>query len=707
MLGSDRFAECLRVLLALGGIVAYSLVSGHIAQSVPLMLGAIACALAETEDHWRNRLGTLLLTLVCFALTALAVEWLLPFPWAFALALPLGTFALVMLGAASSRYNTIAGATLILAVYAMIAGDAVATRTGFLRMPLELLAGAGWYGVLSMVWSALLPQQAVRHALARLFDALADYLDAKAAMLAPVRGVDRAALALAAARRNEQVVQALDEMRILLIDRIGNRRPRGATAQRLALYFMAQDIHERAHSALHPYDELAHALFHSDVLFRCEYLLRLQASQCRAHAGQLRLRGPLSKEDRAHEALHDVRDAIAALDRLPTPPAPGIRRSLDALYRNLGGIQRLLDHEAAATVPEQHSRHPLQDPAPQSLVEGWARIRVQLTPESFRFRHAVRLAVALLAGYGTLLALHPRHGYWILMTTVFVCQPSYVATYRRLTERVAGTATGLVLGWAALQLLPPGPWQWPLVAIAGMGFFAFRLRRYATATAMITVFVMLCFNQFGYGETVMWPRLLDTLAGALIAALAIRFVLPDWRGRQLRQVLADALRSDARYLSQILAQYAHGRHDDLAYRIARRDAHSADANLGGVAFNALREPGQRRDGDLLLRFLATTHALLGHLSALGAHRQVIIATDDDARVAATGARVVDALEQLAGHLQDATPAPASMFATGSGVLPEDAQATGETARLVLGQLALIGEQCRRVAALAGEIGDRR
>ena len=203
----------------------------------------------------------------------------------------------------------------------------------------------------------------------------------------------------------------------------------------------------------------------------------------------------------------------------------------------------------------------------------------------------------------------------------------------------------------------------------------------------------------------MWPRLLDTLAGALIAALAIRFVLPDWRGRQLRQVLADAIRSDARYLSQILTQYARGRHDDLAYRIARRDAHSADANLGGVVFNALREPGRQRDGDLLLRFLATTHALLGHLSALGAHRQIIIAADDDARVGAAGARVVDALERLAGHLQDATPT--SALSTGPDVPSDDAPPTGETARLVLGQLALIGEQCRRVAALGNEIGDRR
>ena len=113
------------------------------------------------------------------------MEWLLPSPWLFALGLPLATFALVMLGAVSGRYATIAGATLILSVYTMIGVDAAAgTSFDPLREPLLLLAGAAWYGVLSLLWSALAPQQALRLALARLFDALAEYLDAKAALFA-------------------------------------------------------------------------------------------------------------------------------------------------------------------------------------------------------------------------------------------------------------------------------------------------------------------------------------------------------------------------------------------------------------------------------------------------------------------------------------------------------------------------------------------
>jgi uncharacterized membrane protein YccC len=219
----------------------------------------------------------------------------------------------VMLGAVSGRYATIAGATLILSIYTMIGADQPAARAlDPWHEPLLLLAGAAWYGVLSLGWSVLSPQQAIRHALARLFDSLADTLDGKAALFAPLPGVDREALQLALAMQNEQVVTALNDTRLVLIDRIGTRRARGATAARLQLYFVAQDIHERISSSHYPYDALAEAFFHSDVLFRCEHLLRLEAQQCRRRAETLRLRLPLEDDIQAATALADVHAAVDA-----------------------------------------------------------------------------------------------------------------------------------------------------------------------------------------------------------------------------------------------------------------------------------------------------------------------------------------------------------------------------------------------------------
>jgi len=699
--GSDRYAECLRVLLALGGIVAWCLLQGDFAAAIPALLGAIACALAETEDRWRHRLTTLLLTLACFALAAFAVQWLFGMPWLFALSLPLATFALVMLGAASQRYATIGWATLLLSIYMMLVCDlSPGPPANILAEPLKLLAGAAWYGLLSLSWSALAPQQALRQSLAQLFDALADYLDAKAALFEPVHEIDRDALHLALAMRNEKVVQALNETRLVLIDRIDSRGPRGTLAMRLRLYFGAQDIHERISSAHHPYDALAQAFFHSDVLFRCRHLLRRQARSCRRHAESMRLRMPMSCDPNDQLALQDLRESITSLKHQPTETMKPLLASLDALQRNLEAIQAQLDDEPASSTPETDAGLALQNPGPQSLREGLLRIRSQLTPRAFRFRHALRLALGLLAGYGLLHVVHPQNGYWILMTTLLVCQPSYHATRRQLLLRVAGTIAGLIGGWAALQLFSSN-WQLLLITPSAVLFFAARQRRYALATASITVFVVLCFNQVGSGYEVMWPRLIDTLIGASIAALAIRFVLPDWQGRRFNQLLADTIHNDACYLARIMPQYQSGKRDDLDYRIARRDAHNADATLSGVLANMLREPGHQRQGsEHLLRFLGASHSLLGHLSALGVHRQVTGSEASQTVLAQAGGMTVTALQTLASSLATNDAASGHMARP---TLPDPQALDSEVARLALGQLNLVLDQHDCLVALIPEL----
>jgi YccS/YhfK family integral membrane protein len=699
--GSDRFAECQRVLLALGGVIAYCLPSRQAQAMIPAMLGVIACALAETEDHWRSRLSTLLITLFCFAGVAVAVEWLLPYPLTFALALPLMTFVLVMLGAISTRYATVAGGTLILAVYTMISTDQPTHPAHVMSESVQLLAGAAWYGVLSLLWAMLSPQLAVRHALARVFDALADYMESKAALFTPLHGVDRDALLLTLAMQNEQVVEALNDTRIVLIDRIGMRRPRGATAARLQLYFKAQDIHERISSSHYPYAALAEAFYHSDVLFRCEHILRLQADYCRRHAQTLRLRTSLVMETDMRAAQSDLR---AAIDALRKDKPESLLRSLDAVLRNISAIQAQLANETPPMTAAEGEESTLQNPGPQSLGEAWERISIQLTPRSSRFRHAIRLAVALMAGYGVLHLLHTRHGYWILLTTLLVCQPSYGATLMRMLQRVLGTVMGVVLGWATLRLLPTEPWQLLLIVLSGVIFFAARLRRYATATTAITLFVVLCFNQAGSGYDVMWPRLLDTVIGAGIAALSIYFILPDWRGRQLDQVLSNTLRNDARYLQQIIAQYIHGKRDDLAYRIARREAHNADAALSGMLANMLREPGrQRRGNEDLLRFLTIAHTMLGHISALGANRQVIDGSHARDTVTLAGNLAVTKLEHLADALTTNTSAFAADSEVEQSMTPHADGVNDETARLVLSQLALILAHRDRLVSVVRDI----
>ena len=104
------------------------------------------------------------------------------------------------------------------------------------------------------------------------------------------------------------------------------------------------------------------------------------------------------------------------------------------------GALALPAHTAEAAVD-----HALFDREPRTLRDAWGRIRAQCRAQSPWLRHSVRLSLSLVLGFAVMQATADPHGYWILLTIVFVSQPQYAATQTRLMQRAKGTAIGLAL----------------------------------------------------------------------------------------------------------------------------------------------------------------------------------------------------------------------------------------------------------------------
>jgi len=624
--GKDKVSYSVRLLIAQLGVVVPCWYWQRMEIVIPLMLGVIASALAETDDHWRGRIRALLATLCCFSIAAFSVELLFPNPWLFACGLALSTFGFIMLGALGSRYGSIAFASLLLAIYTM---QSLAMGSLTVRQPLLLLAGATWYGMLSVLWCALWPNQPVQQALARVFHELETYLNLKASLFEPVADLSPHRLRLDLARQNSRLVAALDEAKETLLSRVRNSRP-GQTDPYLKLYFLAQDIHERASSSHYHYSELSEAFHYSDVLFRLQRLLRLQGRTCGSLGEAIARRQPFHYGNSSVLALDELQDSLNHLEQMPQPQWRPLLPSLRYLLRNLATIERQLANAADPDTLEQAKDATLADGQARTLKEMTQRLRAQFTPASSLFRHALRLAIALTCGYGLLQLLDLPLGYWVLLTTVFICQSSYSATRRRLTQRILGTLGGLLLGSVLLYVIPGEEAQLLLIVLSGVGFFVLRASHYGVATAMITLLVLLSFQQTGHGLAMIWPRLLDTLLGGALAVLAVLLILPEWQGRRLPQNMARALAASSDYLTQVMRQYRQGKQDDLAYRVARRNAHNADAELSQVLHAMLQEPDRHRHSpQTSFRFLCLNHALLGYISALGAHRQPLPGDDSN------------------------------------------------------------------------------
>ncbi|WP_296250733.1 YccS family putative transporter [Pseudomonas sp. UBA4194] len=704
----DKFSYSVRVFIALSGSMALCWYENEMRLLVPLFLGIIACALAETDDNWQGRISALIVTLSCFSVAAFAVELLFPYPYVFVIALALASFALTMLGALGERYGAIAYATLILSVYTMIGVDQRGGEvTNFWREPVLLVAGAAWYGLLSVLWQALFSNQPVQQALARLFSELGQYLKLKASLFEPIRQLDVEARRLELAKQNGRVVAALNTAKEIILHRVGNGRPGSKVSRYLKLYFLAQDIHERASSSHYPYNALAEAFFHSDVLFRCQRLLRQQGVACQRLGESIQLRQPFVYDDSFAEALGDLHASLEHLRIQSNPAWRGLLRSLRALAANLGTLDRLLSDASNPDRLADARDSSLLDRSPRGIKDFWGRIRQNLTPTSLLFRHALRLPLALVICYATVHLIHPSQGYWIMLTTLFVCQPSYGATRRKLGQRIIGTAIGLTVGWALFDLFPSPIIQSLFAIAAGLVFFVNRTTSYTISTAGITLMVLFCFNQTGDGYGLFLPRLFDTLIGSLIAGLAVFLFLPDWQGRKLNKVLANTLACNSTYLRQIMQQYANGKSDDLAYRLARRNAHNADAALSTTLANMLMEPGHfRKEADVGFRFLVLSHTLLSYLSGLGAHRGTELPSEvREQLIEGAGENLARSIDEIAAGLatRETVQVQSDAEEALANELEQMPEEVDEGQRLVQTQLALICRQLGPLRTLAAHL----
>ncbi|EHJ4091694.1 YccS family putative transporter [Escherichia fergusonii] len=615
-----------RIFIALCGTTALPWWLGEVKLTIPLTLGMVAAALTDLDDRLAGRLRNLIITLICFFIASASVELLFPWPWLFAIGLTFSTSGFILLGALGQRYATIAFGALLIAIYTML-GTSLYDQ--WYQQPLLLLAGAIWYNLLTLIGHLLFPIRPLQDNLARCYEQLAHYLELKSRLFDPDIEDESQAPLYDLALANGQLMATLNQTKQSLLTRLRGDRGQRGTRRTLHYYFVAQDIHERASSSHVQYQALRDYFRHSDVMFRFQRLMSMQGQACMKLSRCILLRTPYQHDSHFERAFTHI---DAALERVRADGASEEQlKALGFLLSNLRAIDAQLatiESEQALALPDNSTESQLADDSPHGLSDIWLRLRRNFSPESALFRHAIRMSLVLCVGYGIIQITGMNHGYWILLTSLFVCQPNYNATRHRLMLRIIGTLVGVAIGLPILWFVPSLEGQLVLLVITGVLFFAFRNVQYAHATMFITLLVLLCFNLLGEGFEVALPRVIDTLIGCAIAWAAVSFIWPDWRFRNLPRVLERATDANCRYLDAILEQYHQGRDNRLAYRVARRDAHNRDAELASVVSNMSSEPDvtpQIREA--AFRLLCLNHTFTSYISALGAHREKLTNPD--------------------------------------------------------------------------------
>lgn len=368
----------------------------------------VAAALTDLDDRLAGRLRNLLITLVCFFIASASIELLFPYPWLFILGLALSTCGFILLGALGQRYATIAFGALLIAVYAMLG---TSMYDIWYQQPILLIVGAVWYNLLTLVGHLLFPIRPLQENLARCYQQLANYLDAKANLFDPDAEKDADLPWMDVAMANSSLVSTLNQTKMSLLTRLKGDRGQRGTRRTLHYYFVAQDIHERASSSHVQYQALSKQFRHSDILFRFQRLLSKQARACQQLAQSILLRQKYQHNSRFEPAFTRIEEALSRI--AVNADNRELTKALSHLLKNLRAIDAQLANieSEQALANGQEEENSLSD----DRLTGWSDIRLRisrhLTPQSALFRHAIRMSVVLCIGYAFIQLTGMRHGY--------------------------------------------------------------------------------------------------------------------------------------------------------------------------------------------------------------------------------------------------------------------------------------------------------
>ena len=653
---NTTFMYNVRMLIAFTGTAFVPYLLNFQLATIPLTLGVVAAGISDIDDRFSVRIMNLIYTYIGFFITAASVQLLFPYPAVFAIGLIVSCIGWILLGSLGRRYATIAYGCLVVSVYSMLG---VHLFEQWYLQPALLVAGAAWYGLLSTISFLLFPVRKLQDQLSASYHALGSFLFAKSNLF----DVDMTPSSyqqsmIDLALENGKLISIFNDMRMALLTRLKGDRGQKDTRRSLQYYFVAQDIHERADSAHIDYQKLAKIFQHSDILFRFQRILTIQGKACQDLANCILTRTRYVHNKRYKHSFENLRLSLEKLHADQVYDQVRIN-ALFALYQNLKSIDAQLHNleteRNIQLINAQQAENQLKDDDLKGWNDMMVRVKQHLTPESVLFRHAVRLSIVLFIGYIFIQLTHIAYGYWILLTALFVCQPNFNATKRRLYLRIVGTLIGIIVGLAIIYFIPSLQGQLVMLVLSGVLFFELRSKQYAQATAFITILALINFNLDGSAFAAGLPRLIDTIIGCALAWFGVSFIWPDWKFRRLPRTIQRSLQAQCKYLAEVVTQYHEGRNNALNYRVVRRAAHNNDAEVASLISTLATEPNiDPTKKAQAFEFLCLSHTFLSYIAALGAHREridepVILSLLDQALDDIQGALLRDEVPDLSSQ----------------------------------------------------------
>ena len=615
---SQYFSDAIRITL---GVLLPPLIFaqfGRLETGLAISVGAFGTSLTDSPGpliHRRN--GILICTLFISAVALLTVLVRMN-DWILGLEILLFSFFFSMFSVYGNRAASIGTAALLVLVLMMnqhFGPDQAAWVSALL-----VLAGGLWYLLLSLTFSQIIPYRPAQQALGECIHEVARFLRVKARFYSTGTNLDEDYRQLVA----QQVVvsEKQDAVREMLFKSRQIVKEFTNTGRTLVLTFVdVVDLYEQITAIHYDYGSLRERFGKSGLLEDVTRLILQMADELDDIGFAIQSDSHYRRRFNVREQLEQLKNKIDAFEENHSEGSSLVLKKILVNLRNLA--QRLHDIQhnySTRTAPEEIREKKLEYSRFVSHQDFSLQIfKDNLSFKSSIFKHAVRVAVASMAGFAIARGLdYGHHGYWIILTVIFILKPGFSLTRQRNYQRLVGTLAGGLIGVLILLYVPDLRLQFVFLLIAMLGTYSFLRINYTLMVLCVTPFVLILFNFLGAGSlALVQERIIDTLLGCGIAFAANYLVFPSWESGQLQRFMLDVTRANTAYLEKLLEGLSGRLPEVQDYKLARKQVYVSSANLSAAFQRMTTEPKKRQKNSReVYEFVVLNHLLSSYIATV-------------------------------------------------------------------------------------------
>ncbi len=598
-----------------------------LAGAIVVPLGAIFTGLTDSPGPVHHRRNGLMFSIVLNFIVIISAG-------AIHQVVPLVVIAIVWLGilfSLFSVYGTRAGSiglnALLIFIF-NIDGHLLATGNA-LREALLFAAGGVWYALLAFVLHKLRPFKLMQQMLGECIIELANYLQTKGKFYDAQP--DYKALNNELIGYQISIRQMQEDLRELLFKTrsiVEESTTKGRVL--MSVFLDSVDLMERIMTSQYDYTELHQRFANTTILGKIKHNIDVLAGEL--HETGLALQGGYAAPKEVHldalqeeamNAFFELRKT--ALNENTVDDFIALRQILYSLQDITERIKRLristcFDVKTNINLTNDVDLNQFisrSDLDPRLLL-------TNLTLQSSSFRHAVRLTTGLLLGYLVSLFFPVGHSYWILFTVAVIIKPSYSITRKRNWQRLGGTLLGAALGFGLLYAVHNATALFFVMIAAMVIAYSFLKVNYFISSAAITLYVLLSFDFLSavVVHHALTDRVIDTSIGSAIAWLVAIAVLPKWEHEQIDTDIQKAIEANRIYFITVAKSFIGKPADITTFKLHRKNAFVALANLSDTFNRMLSEPKNRQMKlSHYHQFVASSHTLTSYIASLSYYAQ--------------------------------------------------------------------------------------